>query len=128
MKQNSNVELVNSRWIILNTKYCKLIRNFELMNSKYSYIGFVWCMVIKAILKNTSATSWRSVLLLEETGVPGKSHRSIASHWQTLSHIEYTMGFELTKLVVIGTGCWKSNSHTITTTMTPKYKLNILNR
>ena len=30
--------------------------------------------------------SWRSVLLVEETGVPGKNHRSAASHWQTLSH------------------------------------------
>jgi hypothetical protein len=33
---------------------------------------FAWCMVIKVILNNSSATSWRSVLLLEETGVPGK--------------------------------------------------------
>ena len=30
--------------------------------------------------------SWRSVLLVEETGVPGENHRSAASHWQTLSH------------------------------------------
>ena len=29
---------------------------------------------------------WRSVLLVEETGVPGESHLLIASHWQTLSH------------------------------------------
>ena len=30
--------------------------------------------------------SWRSVLLVEETGVPGENHRRAASHWQTLSH------------------------------------------
>jgi hypothetical protein len=24
--------------------------------------------------------------LVEETGVPGENHRSVASHWQTLSH------------------------------------------
>jgi hypothetical protein len=30
--------------------------------------------------------SWRSVLLVEETGVPGENHQSAASHWQTLSH------------------------------------------
>jgi hypothetical protein len=24
--------------------------------------------------------------LMEETGVPGENHRSVASHWQTLSH------------------------------------------
>jgi hypothetical protein len=27
-----------------------------------------------------------SVLLVEETGVPGENHRPAASHWQTLSH------------------------------------------
>jgi hypothetical protein len=30
--------------------------------------------------------SWWSVLLVEETGVPGENHWSVASHWQTLSH------------------------------------------
>jgi hypothetical protein len=29
---------------------------------------------------------WRSVLLVEETGVPGEKHKPVASHWQTLSH------------------------------------------
>jgi hypothetical protein len=27
-----------------------------------------------------------SVLLVEETGVPGENHRLVASHWQILSH------------------------------------------
>jgi hypothetical protein len=27
-----------------------------------------------------------TVLLVEETGVPGENHRPAASHWQTLSH------------------------------------------
>jgi hypothetical protein len=34
-----------------------------------------------------SYISWRSVLLVEETVVPGENHRPAASHWQTLSHI-----------------------------------------
>ena len=29
---------------------------------------------------------WRSVLLVEETGIPAENHRPAASHWQTLSH------------------------------------------
>jgi hypothetical protein len=29
---------------------------------------------------------WRSVLLVEETRVPGENHQPVASHWQTLSH------------------------------------------
>jgi hypothetical protein len=44
---------------------------------------------------NISVISWRSVLLEEETGVPGENHRPVASHWQTYhitlyDCIEYT--------------------------------------
>jgi hypothetical protein len=38
------------------------------------------------VFNRISAISWRSVLLVEEIGGPGENHRSIASHWQTLSH------------------------------------------
>jgi hypothetical protein len=41
-------------------------------------------MMFNATFNNISATSWRSVLLVEETGV---NHRPVASHWQILSHI-----------------------------------------
>ena len=43
-------------------------------------------IVFDATLNNISAISWPSVLLVEETGVPGENHRPVASHWQTLSH------------------------------------------
>jgi hypothetical protein len=43
-------------------------------------------MVFNATFNNISAILWRSVLLMEETGVPGESHRPAAGHWQTLSH------------------------------------------
>jgi hypothetical protein len=62
-------------------------------------------MVFNATFNNISVISWLSVLLVEETGIPGENHRHPA-------------GFELTTLVVIGTGCigsLKSNYHTITT-------------
>jgi hypothetical protein len=39
-----------------------------------------------ATFNNISVISWRSVLLVEETGGPGENHRPAASHWQTLSH------------------------------------------
>ena len=42
-------------------------------------------MVINATFNNISVLSWRSVLLVEETGVPEENHRPVASHWQTLS-------------------------------------------
>ena len=43
-------------------------------------------IVFNATFKNISVISWRSVLLVEGTGVPGENHRPSASHWQTLSH------------------------------------------
>ena len=43
-------------------------------------------MVFNATFNNISVISWPSVLLVQETGVPGENHRPAASHWQTLSH------------------------------------------
>ena len=43
-------------------------------------------MVVNATFNNISVISWRSVLLVDETGVSGENHRSVASHWQILSH------------------------------------------
>jgi hypothetical protein len=37
-------------------------------------------MVFNATFHNISVISWRSVLLVEETGVPGENHRPVASH------------------------------------------------
>jgi len=41
-------------------------------------------MVFNATFKNISVILWWSVLLVEETGVPGENHWPSASHWQTL--------------------------------------------
>ena len=85
-------------------------------------------MVFNATFNNISVISWRSVLLVEETGVPGENHRPVASHYQALSHNVvsstscHERGFELTTLVVIGTDCTgscKFNYHNITYTTTP---------
>jgi len=43
-------------------------------------------MVFNATVNNISVISWRPVLLVKETGVPGENHRPVASHWQSLSH------------------------------------------
>jgi len=61
-------------------------------------------MVINATFNNISAISWLSVLLVDETGVPGENSRPAASHWSTFITqccIEYTSPwaeFELTIL------------------------------
>ena len=73
------------------------------------YFLLNWCalwLLVNATFNNTSAISWRSVLLVKETGV-------------TTCCIEYTspgMWLELTTLVVIGIDCTyscKFNCHTI---------------
>ena len=51
----------------------------------YSLVWF-GLMVFNATFNNISSISFRSVLLVEEPGVPGENHRAPASHWQTLSH------------------------------------------
>ena len=77
-------------------------------------------MVFNATFNNISVISWWSILLVEETGVPGENHRPLASYWQTLSHTVVSStplpgtGFELTMLAVIGADCissCKSNYH-----------------
>ena len=43
-------------------------------------------MIFNAPLNKISAISWRSVLLVEETGVLKENQRPVANHWQTMSH------------------------------------------
>ena len=40
----------------------------------------LWFMVFHATFNSISAISWHSVLLVEETGVPGKNHQPVASY------------------------------------------------
>jgi hypothetical protein len=49
----------------------------------------VWFMVFNATSNNISVISWRSILLVEETGVPGENHQPVASNWQTISKLKF---------------------------------------
>jgi hypothetical protein len=42
-----------------------------------------WCF--NATFSNISAISWRPVLVVEDVGVPGETHRPWASNWYALS-------------------------------------------
>ena len=61
-----------------------------LLRSKGKYTNHwyirVRVMVFNTTFNNISVLLWQSVLLMEETGLPGENHRPAASHWQTLSH------------------------------------------
>ena len=91
--------------------------------------NYVCLMVFNATFNNISVISWRSVLLVEETGVPGENHLSqvTAKLYHIMLYTSTWSIFDLTTSVVIGTDCigsCKSNYHTITTTMPPS-ELNI---
>ena len=64
-------------------------------NKSDLYLNLIWFVVFSATFNNSSVISWRSVLMMEETGgstrrkpegVLGGNHRPVASQWQTLSH------------------------------------------
>ena len=81
-------------------------------------------MVLNAIFNNISLISWMSVILVEKIGVPGETHRPVASHCQTLSHNVVSIKPRLSGVRShnIGTDCivsYKPNYHTITTTTAP---------
>jgi hypothetical protein len=59
-----------------NFSSCNLIKITCLL-----YFGLVgWFMVFNATFNNISVISWQSVLLMEETEVPGENHRLAVSH------------------------------------------------
>jgi hypothetical protein len=50
------------------------------LNNLFIYFGWlVGFMVFSATFKNISVISWRSVLLMEETGGPGENRQPAAS-------------------------------------------------
>ena len=51
-----------------------------------SFRVWVRVMVFNATFNNISVLPWWSVLLVEETEIPGENHRPVVSHSQTLSH------------------------------------------
>ena len=65
-----------------------------------------WVEVITVSFNTISVISWPSILLVEETGVPGENYRPVTSNWRTYHiklyrvHLAWA-GFELTTLLVI---------------------------
>jgi hypothetical protein len=64
---------------------------------------------------------WRSILLVEETGIPGENHRPVTSNWQTVSHNDISSRHYMNGVRThnLSGDCCKFNYHSITTTMDP---------
>jgi len=84
--------------------------------------------VFNATFNNISAISWRSGLLAEQTGIPGEEKTAdlwqvTDKHYQVMSYwLHFAMSGIRTHNISGDTDCtssFKSNYHTITTTMTP---------
>jgi len=60
---------------------CKMgIDNITVIVKETSHISTGGDMVFNVTFNNISIISWRSILLVEETGVPGENHLPSASH------------------------------------------------
>ena len=63
--------LISSQQVFdLNSQCCTL--RWEAKNANFGLVG--WFMVFNATFNNLSVIPWRSVLLVEETGVPRENH------------------------------------------------------
>jgi hypothetical protein len=51
-----------------------------LKSKRLVWFGLVWFVEFSATFNNMLAISWRSVLLVEETEVPGENRRPVASN------------------------------------------------
>jgi hypothetical protein len=67
-------------FVVLSLSYTTLENWERLLYLSKNDVLFVCLMVSNATFNNISVISWRSVLLVEETGVPRENHRPVASH------------------------------------------------
>jgi hypothetical protein len=61
------IKFISDRSMVLLTK----------VKSTKLFVLLVCLLVFNATFNNSSVISWRSVLLVEETGGPGENHRSV---------------------------------------------------
>ena len=67
-----------------NEKYDRRTSLVLIIITLFRTVNFwVRVMIFNATFNNISVISWRSGLLVEETGVPGENHRPAVSHFIT---------------------------------------------
>jgi hypothetical protein len=74
-------------WVVFRLMMWTNLQTLLLVGKNWRQDVFLinW-LVFNTTFNNISVISWLSVLLVEETGVPGENYRPGASHWQILSH------------------------------------------
>ena len=126
----------SSKWIFLKVKafldnciWLHFFHAWYLNKNEVSLVTTFYANIFRAMelwcFTPLSTIFQRSVLLGEETRLPGENHPPVTSHWQTSSHMlyGYTLPwtrFELKTIGMIGTNCTCScKSNYLTTTMSP---------
>jgi hypothetical protein len=79
--------LFTVHWVVFRLMMWTNLQTLLLVGKNWRQDVFLinW-LVFNATFNNISVISWQSVLLVEETGVPGENYRPVTSHWQILSH------------------------------------------
>jgi hypothetical protein len=97
--QYTNILLSQCIWNLAYASWNLVI--LRLPSTGNWFCEFVCLMVFNATFNNISVISWRSVLLVEETGGPRENHRPVTSH--IMLYTSPWSRFELATSVVIGT-------------------------
>ena len=80
VNNSTNINKTNNYQNLSSENKENSVINLILLYNNHSKWIRVRVMVFNATFNNISVISWRSVLLVEETGVPGENHRPVASH------------------------------------------------
>ena len=72
-------------YIYISYKKCFLKNSVKSFLTRFSGFYRLSFMVFNATFNNILVILWRSVLLVEEVGVPKENHRPVSSHCQTWS-------------------------------------------
>jgi hypothetical protein len=100
---------------------------YEIFALLFSYRSIFRFMVFNATFNNIAVISWRSVLLVEETDVPGENHRPVASYWQTLVFVDHCLSFFLKSLRFLSFDLWHLISfRQLQSFRPPRYNWNIV--